>query len=338
MKHRFWLCAAAALCLSSVFIYSQGQLQVGYAVVTPAAGSGAPVATALFSFTNASGVLLWEAGVGATEPIRSGRIFVERSAKTRTALALANTAAVPATVTLVVRDASGQALGSTTETFAAGQHRARFLEELPLTLPPAFSSGSLTFNSDQKLAAITLRENKNVNDEALYATLPVVDLEAAASVQSIVFPQIAAGGGFSTQLVLVSRSSAATSGRIRLVRSDGTPLQLEGGSELSYTIAPHGTFRAELASSGSVQVGYAVVTLEQGQTIPAGSAIFQIKSAEGIVSEAGVAAIAPTTRARIFVDKARTDTGVAIASAGISGHVPDINSCRRRSMNRGISS
>ncbi|MGI8785519.1 MAG: IPT/TIG domain-containing protein [Acidobacteriota bacterium] len=296
--------------------YSQTLLQVGYVVVSPGPASAAPVGTALFSFTNPQGVLLWEAGVAAAEPIRSGRIFAERSATTRTAIALVNASGAVATATLILRDAAGAEVACRPRSFAAGEHRAQFLEEIFDPLPDSFSSGSLTFESDRRLAAITLRENKNTQGEALYATLPVVDLAAAASTASLVFPHIAIGGGFSTQVVLVNASNQRVAGKIRLTRSDGTPLLLGFGSELPYDIPPNGTFRAELTSAGDVQVGYAAVVLEQGAAMPSGSAIFQIKKGNDVVSEAGVAAIAATRLARIFVDNAGTRTAVAIASAG----------------------
>lgn len=292
------------------------ELQVGYSIVTAGPGGTVPVATALFSFTNPNGALLWEAGVAAAEPIRSGRIFAERSATTRTAIALVNASGALATTTLTLRDAAGALVAARTRSFAAGEHRAQFLEEIFDPLPASFSSGSLTFESDQKLAAITLRENKNTQGEALYATLPVVDLAAAASTASLVFPHIAIGGGFSTQVVLVNASNQRVAGKIRLTRSDSTPLLLGFGSELPYDIPPGGTFRAELTSAGDVQVGYATVVLEQGAAMPSGSAIFQIKKGNDVVSEAGVAAIAATQRARIFVDNAGTSTAVAMASAG----------------------
>jgi hypothetical protein len=50
------------------------QIQAGYSTLTPDAGGGAPVASALFTYANASGVLVSQAGGGAVEPIRSGRI------------------------------------------------------------------------------------------------------------------------------------------------------------------------------------------------------------------------------------------------------------------------
>ena len=67
-------------------VHSQSPLQIGYAVVTAAEGDALPVTSALFSSTNAAGVLIWEAGVAAVEPIPSGRIFVDQQGSTRTAM------------------------------------------------------------------------------------------------------------------------------------------------------------------------------------------------------------------------------------------------------------
>lgn len=86
--------------------------------------------------------------------------------------------------------------------------------------------------------------------------------------------------------------------------------------EFPYALKGHGVFRAELNRSGGTDVGYAVVTTEQGATAPAGSAIFQFRANGAVSSEAGVAAVLATQQARIFVDQLGTRTGVAIASPG----------------------
>ncbi|MGI8785709.1 MAG: IPT/TIG domain-containing protein [Acidobacteriota bacterium] len=312
-----FLCTLLPLCLA--LILAQSQIQVGYSVIVAEPGSSLPVATALFSFSDASGTLLWQAGVSAVEPIRSGRIFVDYQFNTRTAIALVNSSTLPVNATLVLRDSAGLEVSRTLLAFGPRQHVAKFIHELFSGLPAGFTSGTLTFETasgEQKLAAVTLRENVNAQQDTIFATLPVVDLGQAGSAESLVLPQIAAGGDFATQLVLVSRSNQRVTGRIRLFRSDGSPLQLSGGSELSYDIPPGGTFRAELASPSAVQIGYAVVTLEQGDAIPSASAIFQIRRGDSVVSETGVAAIPPTTSARIFVDRAKTETAIAIASPG----------------------
>ncbi|MGI8785708.1 MAG: IPT/TIG domain-containing protein [Acidobacteriota bacterium] len=269
----------------------------------------------MFSLTDASGVLVWEAGVAAVEPIRAGRVFVDQqSGQRRTAVALVNPSTQPVTATLILRDATGlEVQRKSNEIFGAREHRARFVSEL-FTLPDTFT-GSLTFetaSSDQKLAAITLREIVSTGG-TLYSTLPVVDLGATPNNLPIVFPHIAIGEGYVTQLVLINRSTSTVRGRIRLFGSDGNPLQLPSGAEFAYEIAGNGTYRTQLTSSASVQTGYAVVTLEQGESTPSGTAIFQLQQGSA-ATEAGVAAIAPTRSARIFVDNAATKTALAIAS------------------------
>ena len=136
-------------------------------------------------------------------------------------------------------------------------------------------------------------------------------------------PQIGAGAGLSTQVVLINQSGLTIGGEILLFASDGTPLQLEldglPASVFPYQIEPNGAFRGELTLPAGLGVGYAVVTLTQGAVLPAASAIFQFRNGDRVISEAGVAATPLTTAARIFADNAATRTGVAIAVPDQSG-------------------
>ena len=319
-------CAKLVLLIGSLaglvlFVYSQNPLQVGYAVLTADTGSGVPVGTALFSSTNAEGVLVWEAGVAAVEPISAGRIFVDQQGTSRTALALVNPSSENVTVTLILRNASGTEVDQKDEPFAPGQHRSLFVDELFAGLGDF--TGSLTFQTQQneeKVAAVTLRQNTNLQGEPIFATLPVVDLSAEPDTESIILPQVGAGQGLSTQLVLINSSEEAISGQIQLLDSQGAALELEldevSGSSFPYQIEPDGIFSGELTSDSGTNVGYAVVTLEEGIQSPAGSGIFQFTSGDSVLSEAGVAVVTPTTSARIFVDNVGTRTGVAMASAG----------------------
>lgn len=312
------LLIVSACLLSLVFwVYSQGTTQVGYSIITASTGGRPPISTALYSFTDpASGVLVWEAAVGATEPIRSGRIFVDRQGGTETAVALVNPSFISAVATLILRDSFGAEVSSKIQSFGPGIHLAQFVNEMFPSVPAGFT-GSLTFETggiDQKLAAVTLRWVRQ--GSSLFTTLPVVDLGVPESVQPFVFPHVAGGQGWSTQVVLINRSSQTISGRISLTASDGSPMLLELGgvasSQFNYVIGPNGTYRAELTKAlGGVVAGYAVVTPTPGSISPAGSAIFRFKAGNRIITEAGVAATAPTTLARIFVDYAGTWTGVA---------------------------
>jgi hypothetical protein len=86
---RFHNLTLAALLILALSLSAHAQVQVGYSVITSDAGSRAPAGTASFSFTNADGVLVSQAGVGASAPIRSGEIFVDESG-TKTSIALVN--------------------------------------------------------------------------------------------------------------------------------------------------------------------------------------------------------------------------------------------------------
>ena len=200
--------------------------------------------------------------------------------------------------------------------FQAGTHLALFVDELFSDLPDNFI-GNLSFETQDgsdSLAAVTLRENVNVQGEKICATLPVADLDAAGlastSQHFLVLPQIGAGSGLSTQVVLINQSGRTIGGEIRLFASEGTPLELEldgvSGSVFPYQIDANGAFRGELTLPAGVGVGYAVVTLTQGTVLPVASAIFQFRSGDRVTSEAGVSATRLTAAARIFVDNAGT--------------------------------
>ncbi len=323
--------ALLALVLWALTVHSQGDLQVGYAVIEATPDSLVPVSTALFSL-RLNGVLVSEAGVAAVEPIRRGRLFVD--ATIPTGLALANPSGVEVAAVLTLRDSDGNLVGEDQIALPAGHHRAFFVTELQGlgTLRPG-SVGSLSFesNSDEGLAALTIRQSTNAHQEPLLATLPVVELgsggseanslESRSVAPSIIFPHLGAGGPLTTQIILINPVSEALRGRIRLTSSDGNPLELQldgiAGSDFPYDLAPDGVFQATLTSDSGGFAGYATVTVEEGSGSPAGTAIFQFREPGGnLVSEAGVGAGLTTTLARIFVDNVDTQTGVAVASPG----------------------
>ena len=296
--------------------YAQDTLQVGYSKLRLESGTGIPVGTAVFSYTNGTGVLVTEAGVGAVEPVLRGRIFVDELG-TRTGVALVNPEASSQVVNLTLRDVNGTTVGQESLVMNPGEHVARFADELFGTTPGF--EGSLTFESAAGLGAITLRQSTNRFGEPLFTTLPVADLDAAARTDPVVFPHLAAGGGFQTQVILINPSGETVSGRIRLTQSDGTPLEVDWDgvsvSENSYQIEANGVYRAKLTRTADVAVGYAVLTPEVGPT-PSGSVVFQLLSGTELVTEAGVGVTAETTTARISLDNVGRQSGVAIANRG----------------------
>jgi hypothetical protein len=75
---------------------------------------------------------------------------------------------------------------------------------------PTFAfTGVLEISSIRPFAAVTLRSLNNGRGDFLMTTFPVAD-GARAAPSPIVFPQIADGGGYSTQFILLSATGAAS--------------------------------------------------------------------------------------------------------------------------------
>ncbi len=301
--------------------FSQEELQVGYAVVNGDVDEQeAPFGTALFTFKDSGGVLVSQAGVGAVRPIAAGRVFVDQVG-TRTAVALVNTDSDASVLDLVLKDETGHTVDGTSHTFQAGEHLPLFVDEL-FDLPDGFM-GSLSFSSadgQERWAAVTLRQSPGPAGRFIIATLPVVADSSTGGSDSILFPQVGAGPGLSTQVLLINPTGSPLHGHIQLTDSTGAPLvlELQGmlDSRFEYSIPAFGVIRMEFSrSDNQTAVGYAVVTPDEGTT-PAGTALFQFTNGSSVISEAGVGAAPLLTRVRLFVDNAGTRTGVALASPG----------------------
>ncbi len=168
-----------------------GDLVVGYAKVTAGQGVGG---TALFTRSD-GGVVVYEAGVPSAQPIREFSVFLDSRGKRDTGLAIVyppqesggNDAAqvVTASVTLRVYSKTLDFVGETTFTLEPGDHRARFIREFFEEEAPDLAAqlqameGVVTVESDQPLAAVTLRQNDDPllglpEDVPTLAVFPVI--------------------------------------------------------------------------------------------------------------------------------------------------------------------
>ena len=142
-------------------------------------------------------------------------------------------------LTLVLRDQAGVEIARVDFPIPGDNQRALFVDQIFEDLPPSFI-GSLTFETadeSHKVATVTVRGNTNARNEALFATLDVIDLADPSDEQVAVLPQVGGAPTLSTQIVLVERSGQQVSGRIRLFDSEGAPLELESGGETSSEFA-----------------------------------------------------------------------------------------------------
>ncbi len=220
---------------------SPSNVNVGWAQLTPDAGMAAPVSAAIFSLSlTQSGTMVTESGVPAVTPTTHARIYVDKSGGHDTGLAMANPGSTSIRITAnayqldgVTRAGSGQ---STVDMDSMG-HDARFAGQLIAGLPEGFT-GVLDLSSPSPFTALTLRSLTNGRGDFLITTFPVADVNQPPPTP-LIFPQVADGGGYQTQIILLSTSGAASTVTVSYLGNDGSSIAVgRGTSSAPGKIAP----------------------------------------------------------------------------------------------------
>ena len=118
-----------------------------------------------------------------------------------TGLALGNPGNTPMNVTLAAYQTDGSTPAGTSrrlEPLGQKGHTAAFVDQTITDLPAGFR-GVLDILSDVPFAALTLRSLVNERGDFLMTTFPVADMNEAAPAP-VIFPQLADGGGFVTEV------------------------------------------------------------------------------------------------------------------------------------------
>jgi hypothetical protein len=303
--------------ISLVSTGSAPSLQAGYASIRPDSGSVTPAGIAIFGFRQ-NNILVSEAGVPASHLISSGRIYAEINGPVNTGLAIANPNNQPATVSYYFTDAGGDSDTFTT-TIAANAQIARFLNQAPFN-GPASLTGTFTFNSSVPVAAIALRGLTNERGEFLITTLPIADLrEPAPTGPDLVLPHFAAGGGWTTEIILVNPGDSTLTGKIQFVDPTGGPAAVtaNGQSTSSFTYSIPARASQKLQATGpstAILSGSVHVTADSG-TAPSGLVVFSFQNGGITVSEAGVPAVTAGTAFRTYAEfNGSIQTGIAVAN------------------------
>ena len=302
----------------------------GYGRIRAKAGSTTPSGIAIFGF-RPGGVLVAEAGVPATEPIREGRIFAEVRGPVNTGLAIANPNDAPATILFHFRDAEGERFGDGQFELGAHQQTAKFLNQAPFNSGEV-ESGTFTFTSSAPIAVIALRGLTNQAGEFLMTTLPVAPLASAAT-DTVYFPHFTDGSGWVTQVILVNPTDETIAGRIQFVgqcsaTAAAAPAILtlddgQTGSEFPYSI-PAGSSQRFTTSNptGRVTRGSVRATPDEGNVAPSGLVVFSFTTGGKTVSEVGVNALTAGAAFRAYAESSGTPeqvgsirTGLAITNA-----------------------
>jgi sugar lactone lactonase YvrE len=280
------------------------QMQTGYAIIESDGGRPAPSGLAIIGFRQ-NGVLVSEAGVAATVPIRFGRIYAEIQAALKTGLALANPNDEAAVVVYYFTDRNGTLRPGSTTIPPRGQIAA-FLNESPFN-GGASLSGSFTFIASVPVAVTAIRGRINERGEWLMTTMPVTDLGTPPLQQSEVLPHFSAGGGWTTEVVLVNRTDSLAKGTVRFRGPSGQSAVVRVGAATSdtftYAVAPGASevLRA-IGATANIQTGSVVVLPEPNTIAPTGFVIFSYEDGGVITREVGVPAAAPGTVFRLYAE------------------------------------
>jgi hypothetical protein len=186
--------------------------RAGWVRLVPDFNSPAPAGSAIFSY-NSAGVLVSESGVPSAAPTKHARIYFDLTGNHNTGLAIASAAARGSGGALILANV----LLSNENTFGTlfylpdSGHTALFADQvIPGLELLAGSIGVLDISSETPFAALTLRSLMNERNDFLMSTFPVADTTRPAP-SPIIFPQIADGGGYTTETILLSPGSESSS-------------------------------------------------------------------------------------------------------------------------------
>jgi len=312
----------------SVVTDGSGNLTAGYARILASSGS-TPSGVAIFG-ERANNVLVTEAGVPASAPLRNGRIYAEVGPNgsgglgTDIGLAIANPSTQAATISFSYTNSSGTDVGSGTTTVGAGQQSASFLDQAPWNVPVNFQ-GTFTFSSNVAISVIALQLNNNQRGEALITTLPVIDTSVAPGNTPAVLSHFTNGAGWNTAVLLVNPTDVAMNGTIQFRDQTGAivPLSANGqnSNSFSYAIARRSSFKLQTVGGTSLQVGSVTVTPSAGSNTPVSLAVFSYTNSGTTITQAGVPSLLGTAF-RMWVEATpgygtvgSYSTGFAIANA-----------------------
>ena len=205
---------------------SPAEANAGWAQLIPDGGSAAPVGAAIFSYTRGD-VLVTESGVAATTATTHARIYVDLSGGHDTGLAVVNPGSAALRLTATAYELDGitpAGNGPGTVDLAPSGHAAKFAWQFIEGLREGFT-GVLDLRSADPFAALTLRSLYNGRRDFLITTFPMADANQAPPAP-LIFPQIADGAGYQTQIILLSTGSAASMLTVSYFGNDGSPIPI----------------------------------------------------------------------------------------------------------------
>ena len=252
-----------------------------------------------------------ETSVPLSPLVQSGRMYVEMNGPVSTGVAFANPNKQDAVISFYFTDIHNNALGYREGTFILGANcqMSGFLNQAPFNLPDN-AEGTFTFTSSIGVSMVALRGFTNERNVFLMSTLPVPTLDTTNASPLAVLPHFAAGGGWTTKLVLVNPTDAVLSGNAQFFSpaigySAVSPLTLTVNdvpmSGFNYSIPARGVFAVTLNSAdGNLASGSIRISASNGSIAPSGLAIFSLMNNGVTVSEASVPISPPAFALRVY--------------------------------------
>lgn len=199
------------------------EVNTGWVRLTPDAGTSTPVGSGVFG-SNPENMLVSESGIAAAGSTTHARIYVDLSGNHNTGLAVANLADTKSSVTMNAFQSDGvTGIGASQGPLSldANGHAAAFANEFISGLPADFI-GVLDISSSSPFTALTVRSLQNERGDFLMTTFPIAEVNKAAPAP-IIFPQVADGGGYVTEFILLSAGGVAARTILSFYDENGTP-------------------------------------------------------------------------------------------------------------------
>jgi hypothetical protein len=198
------------------------ETKAGWVQLTPDTGTAAPTGSGVFGF-NPDKVLVSESGIPAVAATTHARVYVDLSENHNTGLAIANVSSTSSSIVVNAFQKDGvtaAGISKQLDPLPANGYTASFADGFVTGLSAGFT-GVLDITGGA-FAALTLRSLNNERGDFLMTTFPVADVNKAAP-SPIVFPQIADGGGYMTQFILIS-AGGSSSMVMNFYGANGEPL------------------------------------------------------------------------------------------------------------------
>ncbi len=212
--------------------------RTGWVSIKPRVGSFTPSSVVIFSFRQ-EGITVTEAGVPPVAGGKAFRLYAEASGdfeaqaigSIESGLVVSNAGTSTATVDLALTTLTGEPTGLSAQISVLPNGQvARFLKQIDgfEGLPVPFQGIlRITTSATAGVTVAGLRGRYNERKDFLIATTSPVDENASPVGTELVFPHLADGGGFTTQLILFDGGgTAATTGNLSFSTPAGTSLDV----------------------------------------------------------------------------------------------------------------